>query len=74
MDAARNGSEIMANGKTIGTVLSSAGSDALALIRLDRLKDAVEAGAGLLTEAGPLHVRKPAWARFDVALPKDDEE
>ncbi|TMJ39410.1 MAG: folate-binding protein YgfZ [Alphaproteobacteria bacterium] len=73
-DAARNGSEIMANGKTIGTVLSSAGSDALALIRLDRLKDAVEAGAGLLTEAGPLHVRKPAWARFDVALPKDDEE
>jgi folate-binding protein YgfZ len=68
------GSEIKAGGKTIGTVLSAADKDALALIRLDRLKDAVEAGVGLLTEAGPIHVRKPGWARFDVALPKDDEE
>jgi folate-binding protein YgfZ len=68
------GSEIRADGKTIGTMLSSAGSDALALIRLDRLKDAVEAGAGLLTEAGPVHVRKPGWARFEVALPKDDKK
>ena len=73
-ESAAKGSEIKADGKTIGTVLSSAGSDALALIRLDRLKDAVAAGAGLLTEAGPIHVRKPGWARFDVALPKDDEE
>ena len=38
----------------------------------DRLKDAVEAGAELLTEAGPIHVRKPGWARFEVALPKGD--
>ena len=67
------GSEIKAGGKTIGTVLSAADKDALALIRLDRLKDAVEASSGLLTEAGPIHVRKPGWARFDVALPKDDE-
>jgi folate-binding protein YgfZ len=73
-ECAAKGSEIKADGKTIGTVLSSAGSDALALIRLDRLKDAVEAGAGLLTEAGPVHVRKPGWARYDVAMPKDDEE
>jgi folate-binding protein YgfZ len=67
------GSAIVAGGKTIGTVLSSSDKDALALIRLDRLKDAVEAQEGLLTEAGPIHVRKPGWARFDVALPKDDE-
>ncbi len=71
--AAAKGSEIKAGDKSIGTLLSSSGSDALALIRLDRLKDAVDAGTGLLTEAGPIHVRKPAWARFDVALPKDDE-
>jgi len=70
---AAKGSVITADGKTIGTVLSSSDKDALALIRLDRLKDAVEAQAGLLTEAGPIHVRKPGWARFDVALPKDDE-
>ncbi|HTN98561.1 MAG TPA: folate-binding protein [Nordella sp.] len=67
------GTEIRAGDKLIGTVLSSSGSDGLALIRLDRLKDAVESEIGLLTEAGPIHVRKPAWARFEVALPKDDE-
>ncbi|MGE0008411.1 MAG: folate-binding protein YgfZ [Parvibaculaceae bacterium] len=71
--AAGKGSSITAGGKTIGTLLSAADKDALALIRLDRLKDAVEAGETLLTEAGPVHARKPGWARFDVALPKDDE-
>ena len=71
---AAKGSEIKADGKAIGTMLSSSGNDGLALIRLDRLKDAVEAGAGLLTEAGPVHVRKPGWARFDVALPRDDDD
>lgn len=71
--AAAKGSAVTAGTKSIGTVLSGDGKDALALIRLDRLKDAVEAGEGLLTEAGPLHVRKPAWARFDIAMPKDDE-
>ena len=67
------GGTVEAGAKAIGTVLSVSDKDALALIRLDRLKDAVEAGQGLLTEAGPIHVRKPGWARFDVALPKDDE-
>ena len=70
---AAKGNSITAGGKTIGTLLSTSDKDALALIRLERLKDAVEAGEALLTEAGPLHVRKPGWARFDVALPKDDE-
>lgn len=72
--APAKGTEIKAGDKLVGTVLSSTGSDALAVIRLDRLKDAVESGIGLLTETGPVHVRKPAWARFDVALPKDDED
>jgi folate-binding protein YgfZ len=71
--APAKGSTIEAGAKTIGTILSAADKDALALIRLDRLKDAVDASEGLLTEAGPIHVRKPGWARFDVALPKDDE-
>ena len=66
------GSAVSADGRAFGTVLSASDKEALALIRLDRLKDAVEAGAELLTEAGPIHVRKPAWARFEVALPKGD--
>jgi tRNA-modifying protein YgfZ len=66
------GAAVTADGKAVGTVLSTSDKDALALIRLDRLKDAIEAGAELLTEAGPIHVRKPGWARFEVALPKGD--
>jgi folate-binding protein YgfZ len=66
------GDAVTAGGKAIGTVLSASDKDALALIRLDRLKDAAEAGAGLLTEAGPVRVRKPGWARFEVAIPKGD--
>jgi folate-binding Fe-S cluster repair protein YgfZ len=64
------GGAVRADGKAIGTVLSMSDKDALALIRLDRLKDAVEGGLDLLTEAGPIHVRKPGWARFEIALPK----
>jgi folate-binding protein YgfZ len=60
------GTEIKAGNAVIGTVLSSAGEDALALIRLDRLKDALEEGRPLLTEERTVHVRKPDWARFDV--------
>ena len=72
--AAAKGSSITAGGKTIGSLLSASDKDALALIRLDRLKDAVDAREELLTEAGPIHVRKPGWARFDVALPEDDDD
>ena len=35
---------------------------------------AIAVGEGLLTEAGPLHVRKPGWARFDVAMPGGDDD
>jgi folate-binding protein YgfZ len=70
--AATKGSDIKAAGKVIGSMLSSSGSNALALIRLDRLKDAVDAGEELLTEACPLHVRKPSWARFEVSLASEN--
>ena len=57
------GAEIRAGEKQIGTLLSSAGETALALIRLDRL---AEADAPLVTEGVRLRVLKPAWARYDV--------
>lgn len=55
--------EIRAGDKLIGTLLSSAGRRALALIRLDRLAEATEP---LLTGAVTVTVLKPRWARFDV--------
>jgi folate-binding protein YgfZ len=62
------GTEIKAGEIAVGSILSSDGEDALALIRLDRLKDAAAAGRTLLTDGRTVHVRKPQWADFDVAL------
>lgn len=57
------GSEIVSGGKVVGTLLSSVGNDALALIRLDRLAEAKEP---LLTAGAGTRVMKPRWARYDV--------
>lgn len=61
--APAKGSDIHAGEKTVGTLLSSSGDMALALLRLDRL---AEATAPLLTEGVSLEVLKPAWVRYDV--------
>ena len=44
-------------------MLSSAGTRALGLIRLDRL---AEAAAPLLTDAVTVRVQKPAWVSYEV--------
>ena len=49
--------------KIIGTVLSSAGNSALALLRLDRMAEATQP---LLTDAVRIRVHKPAWIKYDV--------
>ena len=49
--------------KIVGSVLSSNGNMALALIRLDRLD---EAEHPLLTDGVRVHVHKPAWIKYDV--------
>ena len=49
--------------KIVGSVLSSTGNMALALIRLDRLG---EAEHPLLTDGVRVHVHKPAWVNYDV--------
>ncbi len=58
------GSEITAGGKIIGTVGSAAGGRALALLRLDRVADALAAGAPLTAGAHGLRLVKPDWVRF----------
>ena len=64
------GAPILAGAKQIGTMLSSVDDRALGLIRLDRLADAAAAGDRLLTESVPVHVIKPAFARFDIVIPQ----
>ena len=68
--APARGTTVSAGGKTIGTLLSSAGERALALLRIDRLAEAAAAGDTLLTDSVALRVIKPAWARFELVLPQ----
>ena len=57
------GAAIKSGDRIIGSVLSSAGNTALALLRLDRLAETTQP---LLTEAVRVHVHKPAWIKYDV--------
>ncbi len=58
------GTEVIAGGKVIGTVGSAAGGRALALLRLDRVADALAAGTPLTAGARGLRLVKPDWVRF----------
>ena len=57
------GAAIKSADKIIGSVLSSAGNAALALLRLDRMAEATQP---LLTDAVRVRVHKPAWIKYDV--------
>jgi folate-binding protein YgfZ len=57
------GTDIRSGEKQVGTLLSSSGSSALALIRLDRLADAT---APLMADGVTVTVLRPAWATYEV--------
>ena len=57
------GAPIKSADKIIGSVLSSTGNAALALLRLDRMAEATQP---LLTDAVRVRVHKPAWIKYDV--------
>ncbi len=61
------GDQITTGQQSVGTILATEDTMGLALVRLDRLSSAVTAGAPLLTGSATVHVRKPLWAKFDVA-------
>src|SRR5262249_37883950 len=62
--APSSGLPIMAGDRQVGTLGSTAKGHGLALVRLDRVEDALAAGTQL--QAGGITIRavKPAWAKF----------
>jgi folate-binding protein YgfZ len=60
------GGDITARGRTLGQVLSCEGMRALALIRLDRLAEALDGGDPIIADDAAVTVLQPAWARFKV--------
>jgi hypothetical protein len=67
--APASGSAVTAGGKPMGVMGSAADGRALALLRLDRVEEALAAGASLQAGGVALTLVKPAWARF--AFPGD---
>ena len=64
--AAEPGSEVTAGERAIGTTGSAAGGRGLATIRLDRAKDALEAGETIRAGGRPVRIAKPDWVRFEM--------
>ena len=58
------GTPVGAGDRSVGTLGSSSGSRGLAMLRLDRVADALAAGQALAADGCELRVVKPAWARF----------
>lgn len=58
------GTEIMAGGKPIGTLGSTAGPRGLALVRIDRAREAMDGGLAMSAGAVALTLTIPPWARF----------
>jgi folate-binding protein YgfZ len=62
--APSSGLPVMAGDKQVGTFGSAANGRGLALLRLDRVADALAAGTSLTCGGVTLRVLKPDWAKF----------
>lgn len=62
--APETGASILAGQRQLGHVGSTAAGRAIAVLRLDRVGEALAQGEPLLADGIPLRLVKPAWARF----------
>ncbi len=58
------GTPLMAGEKAIGTLGSSGGTRALALVRLDRVKEATASGIPIMAGGAAITLALPGWAKF----------
>jgi len=58
------GAAVTAGDRQVGTMGSAAAGRAVALLRLDRVAEAMARGEQLLGGGVPIHLVKPDWARF----------
>lgn len=63
-DLPAQGADISAGGKPLGTMGSISGREGLAIVRIDRVKDALDAGTPMLAGDVPVRLSIPGWARF----------
>lgn len=58
------GTEIVADGRALGTLGTVAGNIGLAMVRIDRVKDAVDQGMPITADGIPIELTIPSWATF----------
>lgn len=61
-----SGTELTVNGRTIGTLGSVAGTDGLAIVRIDRVKDALDSGTPIEASGVTVTLSIPAWAGYTL--------
>ena len=62
--------EVTAGGRAIGTLGSVVGRQGLAIVRIDRVADALAAGQSIEARGVPVSLTGPGWARYN--LPQQD--
>ncbi|MEO3998647.1 folate-binding protein YgfZ [Mesorhizobium sp. CAU 1732] len=63
-DLPPGGTDVRANDRSIGTLGSAAGGNGLAIMRIDRVKDALAAGHAITADGVPVTLSIPPWARY----------
>lgn len=58
------GTEILANGRPLGALGTVTDKRGLAMVRIDRVKDALDAGLPVTAEGVQIHLSIPNWAKF----------
>ena len=58
------GTDILAGGRSVGTLGSTAGRSAIAIARIDKVKAAMDAGLPIMAGDAELALAIPAWASF----------
>jgi hypothetical protein len=66
------GADIVVNGRTIGTLGSTARDAALVVVRIDKAKAAIDAGEPIMAGEARLQLTIPPWATF--SFPRDTVE
>ncbi len=67
-----SGTELMAGGKPVGTLGSVSGTQGLAIVRIDRAADAMNAGTPITADGIPVTVALPGWT--GLAFPEEASE
>ena len=68
------GAEVSAGGRALGTLGSTAGNAGLAIVRIDRVKAALDAGVEILAGGTPVQLTIPPRARYTFPAEASAEE